>query len=186
MKKMIQLIVSIIALTVMAPGHAETSQDVDCLAKNIFYEAGSEPEEGKVAVGVVTLNRVREGFGRTICEVVHQRTQFSKNIEIQKTRLVKTGWFGRTEEVAYTEIKTRVSTICQFSWACANMPKPKMLDYRWQESRRVAQSLVDGDYSDLLDKYSSAMYFHSAKIRPTWARQKVFLNKVGSQVFYSN
>jgi N-acetylmuramoyl-L-alanine amidase len=186
MKKMISFIVSIIALTVMAPGHAETLQDVDCLAKNIFYEAGSEPEEGKVAVGVVTLNRVREGFGRTICEVVHQRTQFSKSIEIQKTRLVKTGWFGRSEPVAYTETYTRTSTVCQFSWACLNMPKPKMFDNRWQESRRVAQSLVDGDYGDLIDKYSSAMYFHSTRIKPIWTRQMMVVSKVGGHVFYSN
>jgi spore germination cell wall hydrolase CwlJ-like protein len=186
MKKMIQLIVSIIALTVMAPGHAETSQDVECLARNIFYEAGSEPEEGKVAVGIVTLNRVREGFGRTICEVVYQRTQLTRSIQVQTTRLVKTGWFSRPEPVAYTETRTSTATVCQFSWACANMPKPKMLDNRWRESKRIAQSLVDGDYEELIDKYSSAMYFHSYRINPTWARQKIIVSRVGGHVFYSN
>ena len=30
---------------------------LECLAKNIYYEAGGEPFEGKVAVAQVTLNR---------------------------------------------------------------------------------------------------------------------------------
>ena len=42
-----------------------SSKDVDCLAHNIYYEAGNEPEEGKVAVAMVTINRVRDGrFGK--------------------------------------------------------------------------------------------------------------------------
>ena len=81
MKKMIQLIISIIALAVLAPCHAKEvgkQSDLECLARNIYYEAGSEPEEGKAAVGLVTINRSRSGnFPTTICGVVNQRTNLS-------------------------------------------------------------------------------------------------------------
>jgi|TARA_R110002073_G_scaffold116918_1_gene255377 hypothetical protein len=52
--------------------------DVFCLAKNIFHEAGIEPDIGKYAVAQVTLNRVDSSkYPNTICKVVLQRYQFS-------------------------------------------------------------------------------------------------------------
>lgn len=51
-------------------------KDVECLAKNIYYEAGSEPYSGKLAVAQVTMNRVKSNqFPRTVCGVVYQRTK---------------------------------------------------------------------------------------------------------------
>ena len=32
--------------------------EVDCLTQNIMFEAGREPEKGKYAVALVTMNRV--------------------------------------------------------------------------------------------------------------------------------
>lgn len=50
--------------------------EVDCLARNIYFEAGSEPFAGKVAVAQVTMNRVKSGdFPRTVCGVVKQKTK---------------------------------------------------------------------------------------------------------------
>ena len=44
---------------------------LDCLARNIYHEAGSEPFEGKVAVAQVTINRAESGqFPSDICKVV--------------------------------------------------------------------------------------------------------------------
>ena len=52
----------------------DAKKQVDCLADNIYYEAGYEPEKGKVAVALVTLNRVQdERFGKDICSVVKQK-----------------------------------------------------------------------------------------------------------------
>lgn len=45
-----------------------------CLARNIYYEAGSEPFEGKVAVAQVTLNRMESGkFPDDVCQVIYQK-----------------------------------------------------------------------------------------------------------------
>lgn len=57
-----------------------TEKDVDCLARNIFYEAGVEDQLGKYAVAQVTLNRVKANYkkwGNNICSVVYAPKQFS-------------------------------------------------------------------------------------------------------------
>jgi len=56
-----------------------TKKDVECLAKNIYYEARGESQKGKIAVAQVTLNRVihPSEFNKTICGVVYQKDQFS-------------------------------------------------------------------------------------------------------------
>ena len=44
-----------------------------CLAKNIYFEAKSEPIAGQYAVADVVLNRVKDSrFPNTICEVVYE------------------------------------------------------------------------------------------------------------------
>lgn len=50
------------------------NQEIECLTKNIYYEAATESFEGKLAVAQVTLNRVRSGrFASSICGVVQQK-----------------------------------------------------------------------------------------------------------------
>lgn len=50
-------------------------KEVECLARNIYFEAGSEPRNGKIAVAEVTMNRVKsKQFPKTVCGVVYQRT----------------------------------------------------------------------------------------------------------------
>jgi spore germination cell wall hydrolase CwlJ-like protein len=65
-------------------------KQVDCLADNIYYEAGYEPEAGKKAVAFVTLNRVNDPrYPKDICSVVKQKTnstcQFSWYCEGKKS-----------------------------------------------------------------------------------------------------
>lgn len=57
---------------------AEAKTQVDCLAENIYYEAGFEPRDGKIAVAMVTLNRVQDPqFPKDICSVVKQKTKYT-------------------------------------------------------------------------------------------------------------
>lgn len=52
--------------------------DVECLARNIYYEAGIEDMAGKIAVGNITVNRVKTKYwGTHICDVVYAKDQFS-------------------------------------------------------------------------------------------------------------
>lgn len=77
MNALLKAIVSItLALsTISAPAD---DASVQCLAKNIYYEARGESIKGKLAVAKVTLNRVNSNlFANTVCEVVYQKHQFS-------------------------------------------------------------------------------------------------------------
>lgn len=57
---------------------AFTVKDEQCLAKNIYHEAGVEDVNGKYAVAQVTLNRLRNGkWGHNLCDVVYAKAQFS-------------------------------------------------------------------------------------------------------------
>lgn len=48
--------------------------EVECLAKNIYYEARGESVAGQMAVGEVTINRVRSPrFPSSVCGVISQR-----------------------------------------------------------------------------------------------------------------
>lgn len=55
-----------------------SKQDVFCMAKNIYHEAGSEPKLGKYAVAQVTINRMKSPMYRdSVCGVVFEPYQFS-------------------------------------------------------------------------------------------------------------
>jgi len=53
-------------------------REVECLVRNVYYEAGTETPVGKIAVAQVTLNRVQTGYwGKHVCDVVYAPNQFS-------------------------------------------------------------------------------------------------------------
>jgi N-acetylmuramoyl-L-alanine amidase len=67
--------------------YSATAEERRLLAAIIYCEAGNQPENGRVAVGNVVLNRVRSRkFPGSIREVVYQRGQFEPAMS---------GWLGR-------------------------------------------------------------------------------------------
>lgn len=69
---------SALGITYVADEISYSEQDLECLARNIYYEAGTENTLGKVAVGNVTINRLKTKYwGNTICKVVYSPAQFS-------------------------------------------------------------------------------------------------------------
>jgi spore germination cell wall hydrolase CwlJ-like protein len=114
------------------------SKQLDCLAKNIYWEAGSEPYEGKVAVAQVTLNRVNSGkFADSVCGVVYQ-----KNVVLQKV-------------------------VCQFSWFCdGKMRDGNMNPTRFEESYAVARKVLLGGVR--LPELKDALYYHADYVNPRW------------------
>lgn len=91
-----------------------TDDDLRCMALNIFHEAGIESGEGMIAVGQVTLNRVRSGrWGKTICEVVYAKAQFSwtlyerNHVALPKGRL----WADSMEAAAVVLNGAKIKTL---------------------------------------------------------------------------
>lgn len=126
----------------------DKQRQLACLTQNVYWEAASEPAEGKIAVAQVVMNRVKSGnFGSTPCQVVFQKT------------------------VVYEKV------ICQFSWVCehATTKKPIRQDL-WRESHEAAKMVLYEGFR--LPKLEGALYFHADYIQPNWNRtQKVQIGR---------
>ena len=118
-------------------------QQLACLAKNIYHEAGGEPFEGKVAVAQVTLNRAASGkFPGDVCKVVYQKNDFYEK------------------------------TVCQFSWYCDRESAVKPLNKAvYEECMTVAKKVLLEDFR--LPSLQHALYFHGTHINPGWNREKI-------------
>jgi spore germination cell wall hydrolase CwlJ-like protein len=156
-------------------------KELQCLSRNIFFEAASEPEEGKVAVVLVTLNRAQDSrFGRTICGVVDQKMvrTFSRDVVVEKRSLWRT---TREVHTVWQKVVT-----CQFSWRCTSVKGPKNTDERWTESQRIARELLEdrASFYDYRVKYAEALYFHAVTVRPVWAKRMEHVGRIGGHHFY--
>ena len=122
---------------------AERERQLGCLAKNIYFEAGSEPFEGKVAVAQVTLNRVESGrYPADVCGVVYQ-----KNVAFNKV-------------------------VCQFSWYCERGPVVKPIhNAAFNESMEVAKKVLLENFR--LSSIEGAMYYHADYVNPNWKKPKL-------------
>jgi spore germination cell wall hydrolase CwlJ-like protein len=118
-------------------------QQLDCLARNIYHEAGYEPFEGKVAVAQVTINRAESGqFPSDICKVVYQ-----KNVMYEKV-------------------------FCQFSWFCEGPSAMKPMNGPvYTESMEVAKKVLLEGFR--LPDLKNALYFHGDYINPGWNKKPI-------------
>ena len=121
----------------------DRERQLDCLARNIYHEAGHEPFEGKVAVAQVTMNRASDSrFPSDVCGVV-----FQKNVFMEKV-------------------------VCQFSWYCDSAVKLRPVNGpAYKESYEVAKKvLLEGFRLDIL---KNAMYYHADYVNPKWGKPKI-------------
>ena len=116
-------------------------KEVECLARNIYFEAGGEPSAGKIAVAEVTMNRVKsKQYPRTVCGVVHQRTkgtcQFSWVCEGKRSVRNNNAW-RESQKIAESILisKKRYGIIGNAKYFHATYVNPKWAD----ESRMIAQ-----------------------------------------------
>jgi spore germination cell wall hydrolase CwlJ-like protein len=160
-----------------------SDRDVDCLARNIFYEAGSESTEGKVAVGMVTINRAQDPrYPQNVCGVVRQKTVATVPQRTTTVKTVKEDFLSPPKQVVETQTAWVQKVVCQFSWTCSQVPAPKAADPRWIESKQVAETIARGGYPDYQVKYGQAMHFHAVYVKPGWKLKRVA--QTGNHIFY--
>ena len=76
------------------------ARSLDCLARNVYYEARGETAAGQYAVAEVTMNRKASPFyPKTVCEVVYQREAFSWTDSIDLETPAGPAW-KRAQKVA--------------------------------------------------------------------------------------
>lgn len=130
----------------MPPGYvtaAEKTRQLECLTRNIYWEAANEPFEGKVAVAQVTLNRMQSGkFPDSVCGVVYQKNVFYERV------------------------------VCQFSWYCEGNHKVKAIHKPlWNESEEVAKKVLLEGFR--LPSLKHALYYHADYVNPGWQLPKI-------------
>ena len=135
---------------------ADMNKQIDCLAKNIYYEAGSESYEGKLAVAQVTMNRVNDPkYPKDICSVVYQKT---------------------TDE--------NLKTVCQFSWTCMVKEMISKDKYMWEEAVLIAKRALTEPFLHDTIAQTNALYYHAVYVKPGWNKTKV-VKQIGNHIFYS-
>ena len=132
------------------------TDDLKCMAENIYYEAGNQSYVGKLAVGQVVLNRVKTpGYPNTVCKVIYEGSQSAH------------------------------TSICQFSWLCEADRKAinKSSEY-WKQSLKAASELLS-KRGMVLDITEGATNYHADYIKdPPWSKQLHFVAQIDQHIFY--
>jgi spore germination cell wall hydrolase CwlJ-like protein len=118
-------------------------KQLDCMAMNIYREAGHEPFEGKVAVAQVVMNRVNSGkFAPDVCGVIYQKSVIMERV------------------------------VCQFSWFCDSATKTRPVNQKaYNESYEVAKKVILEGFK--LDVLKDALYYHADYVNPRWGFEKI-------------
>lgn len=133
----------------------EARKQVDCLADNIYFEAGKEPRDGQKAVALVTMNRLESGdFASSICGVVKQKTK----------SVCQFSWWCEPE-ARHKAINRHV-----------NMEL-------YEQVRLVALE-VYLNYDRMRDITKGALFYHADYVNPRWRNMRVTV-KIGQHIFYN-
>ena len=137
-----------------------SQSEIECMAKNIYFEAAVESTAGQLAVAQVTLNRVNsKHYPNSVCEVVYQGPHTSDG-------------FPKRDR-------------CQFSWYCDGKgDEVKNKGKLWNTAHNLAKYVLKRQ-EDLLDITDGATHYHANYIdAPRWAGQKRVTTSIDQHIFY--
>ena len=133
-------------------------KEVECLADNIYFESAYEPTDGKIAVGLVTLNRVKHGFENSVCGVVKQKVNYTCQFS----------W--------WCEDKPRVASISR------RLTDAQLRVYNSIRDLAMFVYLNDEKVEDIT---RGATYYHADYVKPGWRHLQKTV-KIGRHIFYKN
>jgi spore germination cell wall hydrolase CwlJ-like protein len=131
------------------------TNDLQCMAENIYYEAGNQSYAGKIAVGQVVLNRTKtNGYPSTVCGVIYEGSQNPQTLA------------------------------CQFSWSCAPHNAIDKNSNIWRESLKASTELLLNK-GHMVDITEGATNYHADYIKdPVWTKQLHQVTKIDQHIFY--
>lgn len=137
-------------------------KEIECLAKNMYFEAQGEDEDGQNAVAFVTINRVRsDRYPDNVCDVVYQ---------------ARTDSLGRP-----------LRNQCQFSWYCDGKVDT-VTEWVYNKIEHRAEYIYVNYYLNnmMKDTTDGATHYHSNEVDPYWSRHKnyQYVASIGQHVFY--
>jgi len=121
----------------------DRKRQLKCMADNIYYEAATEPIEGKLAVGIVVMNRTSHpAFPKDPCQVIYQRNTFYQSV------------------------------VCQFSWLCDGSVGRRPINPRlYEESMDAAKMVLLEGFR--LPSLKDALFYHADYVNPRWGKVQV-------------
>jgi spore germination cell wall hydrolase CwlJ-like protein len=136
-----------------------SDKQIQCIARNIYFESRSEPLEGQRAVAWVTINRaMSKKYPSLPCDVVHQSVKDKKG-NPKKNK-------------------------CQFSWYCdRKKDKIKTNDADYKRAVFIARS-VSENYFMVPDPTSNAVMYHTKYTKPSWTKSYSKTSLIGNHIFY--
>ena len=140
-------------------GQLETDQ-IYCLAQNIYFESRSDNLAGQIAVTDVVLNRRNSlSYPDTVCDVLYQGKQDSRGNMIRNQ--------------------------CQFSWYCDgksdNIPNPNTND-AWQLALDLATDMYYNN--NWVGITEGSTHYHATYVKPAWAYKFTLVGRIGKHIFY--
>lgn len=137
-----------------------SKQELDCLTKNVYFEASNQSIDGQVAIAFVTLNRLNDSrFPRTICGIISQ-------------------------VLPIHQMKYGVKKSCQFSWYCTHrFSNPDRESKEWRIATKAAIS-AHYMHQKGYDITNGATHFHAVHTRPYWACIFKKVAQIDDHVFY--
>lgn len=139
-----------------------TTEDKECLAQNIYFEAKNQSIRGQLAVGIVTLKRVESSrFPDTICGAVkHTAHAYANGFPVRH--------------------------MCQFSWYCDGLSDRPYNAQAYAEAVYVADALLSTE-SGFYDFTDGADHYHADYITPpTWTVSMRKVAQIEDHIFYTS
>ena len=136
------------------------SNELECMSKNIYFEAALESTAGKMAVAQVTMNRVRSTqYPNTVCAVITQGKHYKNGFPVRDR--------------------------CQFSWYCDGKDDVPHKGSMWRESQEVARYVLMKP--DLMDITDGATHYHADYIpSPRWADPHRKTVEIDTHIFFNH
>ena len=139
------------------------SDQMQCLAMNMYHEARDQGTAGRLAVSAVVMNRVNDDrFPNTICEVVLQAQ-------------MKKSW--------RTGLPIPIRNKCQFSWYCDGK-SDEVKDEKTYQKILDFSSLIMHNNIRFVDITDGATHYHADYVKPDWAKTKTRTTEIGDHIFY--
>ncbi len=126
-----------------------------CMALNVYWEARDQDVKGKLAIGLVAMQRVMsKHYPNNVCDVVWQKNRDR-----------------RTKQ-----------PVAQFSWTLdgkSDIPKNKQA---WEEAQLVASTFASGA---VIEDFTKGSYlYHADYVSPYWKTSYTLQTQIGSHLFY--
>jgi spore germination cell wall hydrolase CwlJ-like protein len=149
--------------------------DIECMARNIYFEAGNQSKAGMIAVARVVMNRVQDRrFPDNVCDVIYEGPVRESWKTKQDTTLPE-------DERIYYPRRDR----CQFSWYCdgkADEILSKQNNIAWRQAQDIAFLVLNfNKYNGIVD---GATHYHADYVDPDWNKTITLITKIDDHIFY--